>query len=130
MKTDLAAFITQYLGKANTGDTPGNRGQCVGLIEVWLDANKLPHIPGNAVDLLANADLKVYKRTTNIPTNWPQPGNIVCWNGTWGGGYGHTAIVVAANAMGLVVFEQNDPEGAPPLVATHNYSGVAGWLHW
>jgi len=125
---DLATFIAQHLGKANTGDTPQNRGQCVGLVEVWLDANKKPHIPGNAVDLLANADPKVYKKTMNIPTNFPPPGAIVCWNNSWGGGYGHTAVVVAANVMGLVVFEQNDPTGSAPVVATHSYSGVQGWL--
>lgn len=125
---DLATFIGQYLGKANTGDTPGNKGQCVGLIEVWLDANKKPHIWGNADQLLANADRKIYKRTTNIPTNNPPPGAIVCWNGTWGAGAGHTAIVVASNVMQLVVFEQNDPDGAPPTVATHSYSGIEGWL--
>jgi surface antigen len=125
---DLAKFIGQYLGVANTGENPVNRGQCVGLIEVWLTANKKPHIPGNAVDLLANADLKVYKKFGNTPTNIPLVGAVVCWNATWGGGYGHTAVVVAANVNQLVVFEQNDPTGAPPVVATHNYNGVAGWL--
>ena len=125
---NLATFISQYLGKANTGENPVNRGQCVGLIEVWLTANGKPHIPGNAVDLLANADPKVYKKTVNIPTNVPPPGAIVCWNGTWGGGYGHTAVVVAANVLQLVVFEQNDPFSAPPVVATHSYNGIQGWI--
>lgn len=125
---DLAPFIAEHLGKANTGDTPGNKGQCVGLIEVWLDANGKKHIWGNADQLLANADPKVYKRTTNIPTNHPPPGAIVCWNGSWGDGAGHTAIVVAANVMFLVAFEQNDPTGSPPVVATHNYNGIEGWV--
>lgn len=125
---DLSAFISAYLGKANTGDTPQNAGQCVGLIEKWLDANGQPHIWGNADQLLANADPKVYRRTMNIPTNYPPPGAIVCWDGSWGNGAGHTAIVVASNMMSLVVFEQNDPDGSPPVVATHNYDGVAGWL--
>lgn len=125
---DLATFIAQYLGQGGTGDTAENKGQCVGLIEVWLDANKKPHIWGNAADLLANADAKAYKRVTNIPTNAPPPGAVVCWNKTWGNGAGHTAIVVAANPQALVVFEQNDPTGSPPVVATHNYTGVVGWL--
>jgi hypothetical protein len=125
---DLATFVAQYLGKGGTGDTAQNKGQCVGLIEVWLDANKKPHIWGNAADLLANADVKAYKRVMNIPTNAPPPGAVVCWNSTWGDGAGHTAIVVAANPHALVVFEQNDPIGSPPVVATHNYTGVVGWL--
>ena len=125
---ELAPFISQYLGKSGTGDTPQNRGQFVGLVEVWLDANKKPHIWGNADQLLANADPKSYKRTNNIPTNNPPPGAIVCWDGTWGGGAGHTAIVVASNVNLLVVFEQNDPDGSAPVVATHNYGGIQGWL--
>ena len=125
---DLPTFISNYLGKANTGDTAQNRGQCVGLVEVWLDANKKPHIWGNAADLLNNAPLKFYKVVRNIPTNIPPVRSIVCWDTTWGGGAGHTAIVVASNVNLLVVFEQNDPDGSAPVVATHNYGGVQGWL--
>jgi hypothetical protein len=125
---DLAAFISRYLGRANTGDTPENKGQCVGLVEVWLNLNNKPHVWGNAVDLLANADAKVFRKVMNIPTNNPPPGAVVCWDRTWGAGFGHTAVVLASNVMGLVVFEQNDPTGSPPVVATHSYNGVAGWL--
>ncbi len=128
MDTALLAFVQKYLGHANTGDTPGNMGQCVGLVEVWIDVNKHPHIAGNAVDLLDNADLAHYQLFRNGPTNFPPAGAIVCWDGSWGAGYGHCAVVLAANSMQLVVAEQNDPEGAAPLVATHSYGGVAGWL--
>ena len=128
MAEALLAFLLAYLGKAGSGDTPGNRGQCVGLVELWCDLHQKPHIAGNAVDLLANADPAAYVRTANGPRNYPPPGAIVCWDATWGAGYGHTAVVVAASPMQLVVFEQNDPEGAGPLVSTHSYGGVAGWL--
>lgn len=128
MASSLLSFVQQYLGKASTGNTPENRGQCVGLVEVWLAANGKPHIVGNAVDLLQNADPKAYTVTRNGPTNFPPAGAVVCWDGSWGGGYGHTAIVLAASPMQLVVFEQNDPDGAAPLVATHSYAGVAGWM--
>ena len=126
--TDLASFISKYLGKANSGDNQANAGQCVGLIELWLDANGKPHIWGNAKDLLNNADLKAFKVVHNNPTNVPPAGAIVCWDYTWGAGDGHTAIVVAANSMHLAVFEQNNPTGHAPLVATHDYSGVLGWI--
>ena len=128
MYESLLAFVQKYLGVANTGDTPGNAGQCVGLVEVWCDINRKPHIAGNAVDLLGNAALGSYTVTKNGPSNFPPAGAIVCWDGSWGAGYGHTAVVLAANAMQLVVFEQNDPEGAAPIVATHSYGGVAGWI--
>jgi surface antigen len=125
---NLADFIAAYLGVADTGDTPENKGQCVGLVEMWLDTNKRPHIWGDACDLLNNASLTVYKVTSNLPRNCPPPGAIVCWNGNWGAGHGHTAIVVAANIYYLVVFEQNNPEGSAPIVATHGYTDVLGWI--
>jgi len=128
MDQALIQFILTYLGKAGTGTNAANKGQCVGLVEEWVALHNHPWIPGNAVDLLNMADPKHYKRINNGPTNYPSPGDIVCWDGSWGAGYGHTAVVVAAGPMQLVVFEQNDPEGAAPLVATHSYGGVAGWL--
>jgi hypothetical protein len=125
---DLLAFVQEYLGLPNTGDTAGNLGQCVGLVEKWLDANSLPHIWGNAKDLPDNIDPNVFKYTPNTPTNYPQPGAIVCWDDSWGAGFGHTAIVLAARVMFLAVFEQNNPTGSPPIVATHGYDGVLGWI--
>lgn len=128
MESDLIAFLEAYLGKEGTGTNAANKGQCVGLIEVWCARHGKPWIPGNAVDLLRLADPKAYVRTNNGPTNFPPPGAIVCWDASWGAGYGHTAVVLAANSMQLAVFEQNDPYGAAPVVATHSYAGVAGWL--
>lgn len=124
----LNDFVDKYLGVPDTGDTPGNRGQCVGLVEVWCDTNGTPHIAGNAKDLLDNADLKAYKLIHNNPQNYPPPGAIVCWDGSWGAGYGHTAVVLFANVSWLVVFEANNPDGHAPVVATHGYAGVQGWL--
>jgi surface antigen len=101
----------------------------VGLVEKWLDLQHCPHIWGNAKDLLMGADPHVYRVIENAPLNAPPPGAIVVWGPSWGAGYGHCAVVVAANAGELVVFEQNNPAGSPPVVATHDYSGVEGWIH-
>ena len=128
MPASLESFIQQNLGIPHVGTTLANRGQCVGLIEAWLAANKLSAIGGNAVDLLNNADLKVYRVIRNTPLNYPGASNVVCWDKTWGNGYGHTAVVIAANMHYIVVFEQNDPDGSPPIVQTHGYAGVAGWI--
>ena len=128
MDSELISFIRRYLGIQNTGDTLTNKGQCVGLIELWVDQHHLPHIWGNAKDLLSNADPAHYSTVANNPTNVPPPGSILVWGESWGGGYGHTAIVVAATQMQVVVFEQNDPDGSPPVVATHPYDGVIGWI--
>lgn len=125
---DVISFIETHLGVAGSGDNPTNKGQCVGLIELWVDKYKLPHIWGNAVDLLREADPAHYTVVTNGPDNYPPSGAILVWGSSWGGGYGHTAVVVCATSMHVVTFEQNDPEGAPPLVATHTYDGVIGWI--
>lgn len=128
MKADLLSFIQQYLGQGGLGNTPDNKGQCVGLVELWLAANGHPNIWGNAVQLLDNAPEPPYQVLRNTPDNFPSLGDIVCWDGTWGAGNGHTAVVIAANVMHLAVFEQNDPVGAGATVMTHDYSGVAGWI--
>lgn len=128
MEAKLLQFLGKYYGVPNTGDTPENKGQCVGLIEVWLDGFGLKHIWGNADQLMANADLRLYKVVQNLPTNYPPAGAIICWNSTWGMGAGHTAVVLAADVNHVVVFEQNDPIGFAPSVGRHDYSGVMGWI--
>jgi hypothetical protein len=124
----LIRFILLNFGRALVGDTPENRGQCVGLVEAWLDVNLKVHIWGDAAALLLNADHNVYKVVKNTPLNAPPMGAIVVWGADWGDGHGHCAVVVAANASRMAVFEQNNPAGSPPVLATHGYSGVVGWL--
>jgi hypothetical protein len=126
----LLGFIANHLGFDNVGDTPGNKGQCVGLIECWLDANQLPHVWGDAKDLLANADVRRYHVTRNTPANVPPPGSVIVWDGSWGSGHGHCAVVIAANVQYFASFEQNNPIGAGCGVKVHGYACVLGWLTW
>jgi hypothetical protein len=128
MHEKLLAFIAQYLGKVGTGTTVQNKGQCVGLVEAWLAALGLGPIWGNAIDLLTNADLSRFTMVHNTPDNYPPAGAIVTWGASFGGGWGHTAVVLAATSKWLAVFEENNPTGDPPVVATHQYTGVQGWL--
>lgn len=128
MDRKLLAFLARYLGVANTGTNSVNRGQCVGLVEAWIGVLGLPWIGGNAKDLPYNADPTHWALTRNGPNNFPGTGAIVCWNASWGGGYGHTAVIIAATSMQLAVFEQNNPTGSPPVVATHGYQGVEAWI--
>ena len=122
----LLDFVGRWLAVPGVGNTTVNRGQCVGLVEVWLDNLGHPHVWGNALSLLDAAGSS-YTRILNTPSNYPEPGDVVVWDGVWGGGYGHCAVVLAANTVAIVVFEQHDP--GPPTVATHDYSHVLGWLH-
>lgn len=125
---DLPRFIGRYLLKGLVGTNPANIGQCTGLAMLWVKENNKPLIWANAKDLLDQADLTAYTMYKNQPHNAPPAGALVVWGASWGGGYGHVAVVVAANDMHLAVFEQNDPTGSGPTVATHTYDGVIGWL--
>lgn len=125
----LLAFRAKYAHLALVGDTQVNRGQCVGLVEVWIDSLGLPHVWGNAADLLDNADEAHYQVVHNLPTNFPVAGDIVVWGSSWGSGYGHTGICVSGAVMSFVAFEQNDPAGSYPHEKTYSYAGVIGWLH-
>jgi CHAP domain len=126
----LSLFIRAELGKPNVGTNDVNRGQCTGLVAVWLQASSKPLIYADGKYMLTAADPAAYHVEINTPINYPHPGDVIAWNGSMGGGHGHTAIVVAANVNWVAVFEQNNPENSPPIVATHDYSSVLGWLSW
>lgn len=128
---DLLNFIQQYYGVL-CGDTSINYGQCVGLIEVWLDRLGLnnPHLYGNAKDLLNNADsskFDIIKNDITNPNQFPLPGDILVYDKTWGGGYGHTGVVLVADGKSIILFEQNNP--SVPVIKRETYKGLLGWLH-
>lgn len=132
-------FVGQFTGKAAVGDTPENTGQCVGLVERWIDSLALPHVWGNAIDLLNNANKNAFTVVQNTPTNAPSEGDIVVLGSPYGPGvdsdnravyFGHTGIATAkCTADILELFEQNDPIGSFPHLNIYNYSSVLGWLH-
>ena len=128
LAAELAAFMREFTGLVGVGDTDGNRGQCVGLVEEWIDQLKLPHVWGNAAELPANAPKGSYTFIANKPTNFPSPGDIVIWGTTWGGGFGHTGVAVTGGVMQMDVFQQNDPDGSSPHLKKYTYDGVIGWL--
>jgi hypothetical protein len=131
MDSKLQQFINTYTGIL-CGDTPENKGECVGLSELWMDDLGLntPHEYGNARDLLANANTNNFDIIYNTPTGFPLPGDIMVWGTSWGGGYGHTGVIVTADINQFTCFEQNNPTGHAPQINGHtNYNGVLGWLH-
>lgn len=125
----LRTFMQMTQGRRQAGNTLTNRGQCVGLVALWIEALGFPHLWGDAKDLLANADHRNYKIIHNTPTNYPHPGDIVVWDDTWGDGYGHTGIAFTGAVMSMAVYTQNDPTGSTPHLKVYGYQGVLGWLH-
>lgn len=129
----LTDFVKQYYGQPNVGDTDANKGQCVGLIEVWTDALGLPHTWGNAKDLLNDADTNSFEVVQNDPsslTQFPVPGDVFVFGASYGAGAGHTGVVVNANGSLVSLFEQNDGlDSGVPQLKTYNYGGSLGWLH-
>ena len=127
---DFQSFLNKYNGAQNVGNTSENKGQCVGLVMVWLkDTLKLPHVWGHAKDLLANADPNSYEVIYNSPLGVPQKGDVVVWKQSFNGTFGHTAIATGSgNIFNFEVFEQNNPLGSNCHLAKYNYNHVAGWL--
>lgn len=130
MKT-LEQFINENKGKPNVGTTPGNTGECVGLIMKFAMENGCPQFWGNAKDLYANAPIEYFEKIPNSPNAYPVSGDILIYDYTWGGGFGHTGIIVSSDPKSdsYTIFEQNLPFGATPRIETrNNWSGVIGWI--
>jgi CHAP domain len=130
MRNDLLEFIAARIGK-HVQSVGGVGGQCVDLVEQWAIHLGAATIPGNAVDLWANAAPTQWIRNPNSPINYPFAGNIVVWHprdSVGIGPAGHTAIAVYADATWLLTFDQNWPTGSPCNLVLHTYTGVTGWL--
>lgn len=121
-------LINQHNG-VKFGVTGPDYGQCTAVAHAWEQMCGEPIVYGNAVDTFANANPANFDKVANTPTNVPPVGAILVWNSTWGGGYGHTAVVSRpANANTFWCFEQNDGDGGLPHEAEHNYNGITGWF--
>lgn len=111
--------------------------QCVDLMRQYCadvrGVNGYIAIPqrGNAKDIFRNfTDNKYFKKVLNGPSNAPKTGDIIFFS-TYPfiyGWSGHVAIVSSADAMNLVVFEQNYPTNSPCKFGKHSYRGCMGWL--
>ena len=70
-----------------------------------------------------------YTKILNSPTAVPQAGDIIVWNSSFGGGFGHTAIATGnGDTNSFESFDQNYPTGSVSHLVRHNYNGVIGWL--
>lgn len=124
------AFVRLYRGRLV--QAPGGLGgQCVDLINVYLlDVWSKPEIHANAVDW-AQRTIQGMTWEPNGPANHPPTGAIVVWRQYAPSGIGingHIAVCIAADAMDLVTFDQNWPEGSSCQFVLHDYGGVVGWF--
>lgn len=126
----LNDFINTYNNKVV--DTDGfYGGQCMDLMHRYIvDVLGLPLkvlAAGTAYQAFVNGDGR-FDKIANTPAGVPQPGDIIFWNTTIGSA-GHVAIFIDGNTSSFRSFDQNWPTGSSSHIQTHNYNGVAGWLH-
>lgn len=122
-------FFKAYNGKSNVGNTPENKGQCVGLVAMWVDNLGLPHIWGNAEDLYANADSNFFEKIPNTATAVPIKGDIGVWSSQYNRTVGHTGIATGKGDVNTAEwFVQNDPTGSNCHLRTYSYFAIIGWL--
>lgn len=130
----LTEFIALYNGKTGVGNTPENKGECVGLVVMWILNLGLTHFYGHAKDFFTNAPVSQYTKIKNEPDVYAKAGDIVVWDATMGGGFGHVAIIVECDTQAdtFTVFEQNNPANVPgracEVTTYKDWSGVIGWL--
>lgn len=125
----LQEFYDTYKGRQNVGNTPANKGQCVGLSSLWMDNFNIPHVYGHAKDLYTNAPDEHFEKIPNTPDAIVQDGDIVCWSAGYNGTFGHTGVAYGKHDVNnFDCFEQNDPLGSTPHIKRYNYAYVIGWL--
>lgn len=125
----LTEFVNTYLG------VEVGTGECVALIKQYESdvLGLIPESVGNAVDYYRNYSTTPflydnYILTTYTGSELPNVGDIAIWDETYGGGYGHVAIVYSnINSSSFISFDQNWTQRKGELI-THTYAHLLGYL--
>lgn len=65
----------------------------------------------------------------NDPNQLPQKGDVIVWDASFSPPWGHTALVIGADASGVTVLEQNgNNPGGSAYIKKRGWTGVSGWL--
>ena len=144
-------IINQYLGSRVDGDgyPVGAEYQCTDWVARFIKETTGLNttgmrISGGAKDIFQDWPNSFVRREWNTQAiansvnNFPQPGDIVAWNGNMGGGFGHTAVCESANVNSFTVIEQNGGIGRGNGQGTDairrftypNYNNVLGWVRF
>lgn len=108
-------------------DVDGAYGnQCVDLIMAYYQYLGVSRVSGHGYQYATNSLPSGWTRIQNTPTFVPEPGDIVVWNASIGGGYGHVGIFISGDTSSFVSIDQNWPKGTSCQKVTHNYNSVWG----
>lgn len=135
MSVSVAQYIAEYNDKF-VKSPHGILGQCVSVPSEFAVLSGWPELfgPGDGTALeIWNNGVQGYQKIKNVPGptgNAPTPGNFVFFGAAYGGGAGHTGLVVSANLNEVTLFEQNDPDGSSAHQKVYSYDDVEGWFHW
>lgn len=128
-----ASWINSNNGKYH--DYDGAYGaQCVDLYNFYatgfVGANPNQARVVGAKDIWNNYDTGAFTRIAR--SNQPQQGDVVVWDSSWGGGYGHVGIVAGVNPDGtLKVLNANATSAGPQgntVMSNYGMGGVLGFL--
>lgn len=99
--------------------------QCVDLVAAYnVRFIGGPNIRGNGNQWYGNPEAAgAYIQVG--PGQTPQPGDIACWGGFYGGGYGHVAIVISDAGGSIKTLSQNP---GPASILTLSKQGLQGYL--
>lgn len=113
--------------------------QCVDYFNYYYQfvTGRNPYSDGYGVDGakdLWNVGTDLFTKVANDPNDAnqvPNPGDVLIYNRTWGGGWGHVEMVISADTRNIVVSAQNTKG---QFVAQHTRSwnsvvgGLIGWM--
>lgn len=129
----LQNFINEWNGK-KVPSRGGITGQCVSLSQAWAEVNGVTGSPVFPVEVArqmvgTRPDFFTWEANRVGDVNQkPIAGDIVVFDGSYGGGAGHTGVVVASDGYTMQVFQQNDPTGKGAYTKTYGFGGCSGWL--
>lgn len=104
---DAVVWANNHASNGSVLDYDGVYGaQCVDLIKYYYVFLGNDAVNGNGKDYATNSLPSGWTRIQYYSGFVPQPGDVAVWT-TGGGGNGHVAIVISANASTMTVVEQN-----------------------
>lgn len=128
---NLLDFVAKYINTMVT-NPGGLGGQCVDLANQYLNlVLRLNSIRANAVDW-AGQRSNDFNWVANDAYNYPDSGDLIVWHPSVGGGigtFGHIAVVLLADSLHFISFDQNWDGIQVAKIIFHTYDGVSGWQH-